>query len=308
MKKSVASLDEISTWLTTSQEEGGCGHVCLLLEIDAKKRARFIQFDVELLRVSRQDIGAFELDHKRTDIDPLKVLRSWATRIDELNLKTAEEVQAIFQRFIDKGDLAMKKKFFQAPTTSAAPQQALPIAELVPEPPAAAQDEAAAKALAPKAATTRPVVGDSSGISKEQRAQMEKVGNGALKIARKHKKAGTAESPTAAPSEGDADMAAKKSGTSKAKKSGTSKTKKPATAPKKKAAPSAATAKRSNSGFGDEAKITVLVKENPKREGSEAHRRFKLYRTGMTVADYLAKGGTGADLTWDTKHRHVSVK
>jgi hypothetical protein len=35
--------------------------------------------------------------------------------------------------------------------------------------------------------------------------------------------------------------------------------------------------------YGDTMKITVLAKKNPHREGSTAHQRFALFRTGMTV-------------------------
>ena len=47
--------------------------------------------------------------------------------------------------------------------------------------------------------------------------------------------------------------------------------------------------------FSPTDKITVLVKENPKREGSKAHRTFALYRDGMTVAAF-EKAYDAADL------------
>ena len=48
-------------------------------------------------------------------------------------------------------------------------------------------------------------------------------------------------------------------------------------------------------------KITVVAKKNPHREGSTAHQRFALFRTGMTVGAWrqkaiaakLAKDGHG---------------
>jgi len=54
--------------------------------------------------------------------------------------------------------------------------------------------------------------------------------------------------------------------------------------------------------------ITVLVDKNPKREGSSAHERFNLYRTGMTVSQYVEAGGRTGDLTYDEKHSFISVQ
>jgi hypothetical protein len=60
----------------------------------------------------------------------------------------------------------------------------------------------------------------------------------------------------------------------------------------------------------DAAVIKVLV-SNPKREGSKAHARFALYRTGMTVAEYRAAVGDAtnarADLAWDQKHGFIRI-
>ena len=54
-------------------------------------------------------------------------------------------------------------------------------------------------------------------------------------------------------------------------------------------------------------KITVLVEENPKRTGGKAHARFALYRTGMTVDEFVSAGGTYADLQYDSDHKFISV-
>ena len=53
--------------------------------------------------------------------------------------------------------------------------------------------------------------------------------------------------------------------------------------------------------------ITVLVQDNPKRPGSAARERFKLYRTGMTVEQFLTEGGTKADIWWDEKHGFIAL-
>lgn len=51
--------------------------------------------------------------------------------------------------------------------------------------------------------------------------------------------------------------------------------------------------------FADDMVIDVLV-ANPKKNGSAARVRFDLYKNGMTVAQFLAAGGTRADLAWDS--------
>ena len=60
--------------------------------------------------------------------------------------------------------------------------------------------------------------------------------------------------------------------------------------------------------LADDAKITLLVKENPKREGCAAYERFNAYFTVKTVAQALAAGLTRKDLAWDIAHGHISVK
>lgn len=61
------------------------------------------------------------------------------------------------------------------------------------------------------------------------------------------------------------------------------------------------------SRFKDEAVITLLVSENPKKAGASSHTRFGYYRSGMTVAQALAAGIERGDLSWDTKHHFISV-
>jgi hypothetical protein len=59
--------------------------------------------------------------------------------------------------------------------------------------------------------------------------------------------------------------------------------------------------------YPPEAKITLLVKENPKRGASKA--RFEGYMKpgGDTVKGALANGVTYADLAWDVGHGLISV-
>ena len=54
--------------------------------------------------------------------------------------------------------------------------------------------------------------------------------------------------------------------------------------------------------------ITVLATENPKRPNSMAAERFALYKTGMTVAEYVEAGGRSGDLHYDIANGHIEVK
>jgi hypothetical protein len=94
--------------------------------------------------------------------------------------------------------------------------------------------------------------------------------------------------------------AAKKAATAEAKAAPAKSTKKTAPAPVEKAGPGR------KSALSDSMKITVLVKENPKR--AKAAERFALYKNGMTIGDYVAAGGTLADVRWDVRQEFISVK
>jgi len=59
--------------------------------------------------------------------------------------------------------------------------------------------------------------------------------------------------------------------------------------------------------YGDNAKIKVLAKENPFRDGSKAAKNFKVYKTGLTVGDYVAKGGDRSSLKFDVGRKFISV-
>lgn len=45
--------------------------------------------------------------------------------------------------------------------------------------------------------------------------------------------------------------------------------------------------------------ITMLATANPKRKNTLAHKRFELYKTGMTIKDYVAAGGRTGDIKYD---------
>jgi hypothetical protein len=57
----------------------------------------------------------------------------------------------------------------------------------------------------------------------------------------------------------------------------------------------------------DDAVIKVLVDANPKRAGSKAFTRFEAYKNGMTVKQARDAGLTAADISYDSKHNHISV-
>ena len=56
-----------------------------------------------------------------------------------------------------------------------------------------------------------------------------------------------------------------------------------------------------------DAVITILVRDNPKRLGSAARRRFGRYRTGMTVEEFLEAGGLPGDIHYDIGHGFIGV-
>ena len=63
-------------------------------------------------------------------------------------------------------------------------------------------------------------------------------------------------------------------------------------------------------------KITLLAdaegtpygpKNNPKRESTKSHTRFAIYTNGMTVDEYIAKGGVYADIPYDVTKKFIKV-
>ena len=66
------------------------------------------------------------------------------------------------------------------------------------------------------------------------------------------------------------------------------------------------TPKASQSQFSGK-KITRLVKDNPRRNGTHGFKSFALIKSGMSYEDYLKAGGRRQDLAWDVKHRFVRV-
>jgi len=79
----------------------------------------------------------------------------------------------------------------------------------------------------------------------------------------------------------------------------------------KKAAPKANGEKKAKAsrggGFDPKAKIKLLVKENPKREGSITHKKFAKIKNGMTVEEAFKAGLTGVDLKCDVDRKYISI-
>jgi hypothetical protein len=54
--------------------------------------------------------------------------------------------------------------------------------------------------------------------------------------------------------------------------------------------------------------ISRVVEQNPKRANTLAFTRFELYQPGMTIADYIAKGGRSTDVSYDAAHGYIEVQ
>jgi len=59
--------------------------------------------------------------------------------------------------------------------------------------------------------------------------------------------------------------------------------------------------------YPDDAAVEVLVEKNPKKEGSKAHERFKLYKKGGTVKDFIDAGGTYQDIAYNVGRQFIKV-
>lgn len=66
-------------------------------------------------------------------------------------------------------------------------------------------------------------------------------------------------------------------------------------------------AKVARAFFEPTAKIIKLCKGNPRREGSWGHQSLGIVRSGMTVAQFVSKGGRLRDLHWDAQRGNVKI-
>lgn len=90
-----------------------------------------------------------------------------------------------------------------------------------------------------------------------------------------------------------------------AKKSASKKTASKKTAEKKTAAKRGRPSKREQLG---QQIISVVAKENPKREGTRAFKQFSLYKDGMTVEDFIKAGGRPSALRYDTEKGFIKLR
>jgi len=54
--------------------------------------------------------------------------------------------------------------------------------------------------------------------------------------------------------------------------------------------------------------VVVAAESNPKKAGSASAARFALYKPGMSIGEYIAAGGTRADIKWDLAHGHIKLQ
>jgi hypothetical protein len=57
---------------------------------------------------------------------------------------------------------------------------------------------------------------------------------------------------------------------------------------------------------GDEV-VTVLTEKNPKRAGSKSAERYEHYETGITVDEFVRRGGTVADVLHDQGKNFIKL-
>ena len=78
---------------------------------------------------------------------------------------------------------------------------------------------------------------------------------------------------------------------------------------KKTSARRAAPAKRARSAFAENARIKVLVDQNPTRKGTGRFERVAriLKHNGKTVADFVKHGGKIASLSFAVEHDWIKV-
>ena len=57
----------------------------------------------------------------------------------------------------------------------------------------------------------------------------------------------------------------------------------------------------------DKRVITYVQTHNPKRPGSRAHDAFCLYQEGITVEEFVKRGGTKGDVVWDLRKGFIEV-
>lgn len=65
--------------------------------------------------------------------------------------------------------------------------------------------------------------------------------------------------------------------------------------------------KKTRVHYNQHSVITMLATSNPKRKNTLAFKRFELYKTGMTIADYVKAGGRTGDINYDVIAGFITV-
>ena len=78
-------------------------------------------------------------------------------------------------------------------------------------------------------------------------------------------------------------------------------------APKAETKPDGEDKRGRKSRYDPKAKIKLITKENPKREGTKAFTKFANYRTGMSVEEALCTELTSRSLAYDEGKGFISI-
>ena len=54
-------------------------------------------------------------------------------------------------------------------------------------------------------------------------------------------------------------------------------------------------------------RIVTRLSANPKKVGSKSYDRYALYHVGITVDEFIAKGGLREDITYDVRHGFIEL-
>lgn len=185
--------------------------------------------------------------------------------------------------------------------TSSKVSDAPTVAAVKTKKPTAAEQKAAVKKIAAQKAAEKEAAAKKKQDEKDATAAKKAAAKGKAppKVVKAAKAAKAAAKPRkATPAKKVAKLVRKPGTTAPAK-----------TAAKGKGAKPAKKEKAGRTGrFTDDQKISILVKENPKREGTGAHEIFEMLRKSKTVGEFYKKGGGSHNLRWNIDHGYISVK
>lgn len=179
--------------------------------------------------------------------------------------------------------------------------------------PNTAEQKPARKPAAKKAASTKKPATKEATTSKSNTTKASKATKEKTVSEKTTKTAAKKTAKTAAKKDAPAKKAAAKKAPAKATKLAKG-TGKKAAAPAKaaksagKKAAAADGARRGRKGaFNESQKIKVLIKDNPKREGTASYDTFELLRKSKTVGDFFAAGGGSHNLHWNIERGYIEV-